>query len=321
MQCMPRSPLMAICFVGMTVGVLARETGFDESQLQTAPSIEASSRPEPPSPEEIARPHLDWAADEIDKVVDEHLRQVDSFFADTKKNTPQFADRALSWSSKWRFAADRVPFTHGGRHDAFIRSQFEEHLFTPAQLGDLVEQVVASYLAHLRSIEGEMLVKVKTDVADFPDSYSIGQLDQTSFDLQYNAAVADALAATSNGVRGDLATLLVSEIAGEVLAQVAVKLGVSAGILTTGAVSGWATFGVGLVVGLIVDQIVSWIWDWYADPIGSLIAQLDTKLDGLNRLIVDGSDDVEGLRCRLKAYAGERARLRETAVLAVLKAY
>ncbi|MGH7134682.1 MAG: sulfatase-like hydrolase/transferase, partial [Pirellulales bacterium] len=68
-----------------------------------------------------------------------------------------------------------------------------------------------------------------------------------------------------------------------------------------------------------VDQIVSWIWDWYADPIGSLATQLNAKLDGIQRLIVDGSDDVQGLRSRLKVYAEERARVRASAVLAVLR--
>jgi hypothetical protein len=305
------------------LGVLVRRAGIDTLYVQPGHASDAvpqsESGPPAPSPEEIARPHLNWANEEIDRVLDQHLREVDAFFANTKAHTSQFSDRALSWSSKWRFAVDRVPFTRGGRHDAFIRTKFDEHLFTPDQLGELVEQVVASYLAHIRSIEGEMLVQVKADVADFPESYAACQFDQADFDLRYDEAVAEALAATSSGVRGDLATLLVSEIAGEVLAQVAVKLGVSAGILTTGAASGWATFGVGVVVGLIVDQIVSWVWDWYADPVGSLTTQLNARLDGINRLIVEGSDGVEGLRSRLKAYADERAHVRETAVLAVLQ--
>ncbi|HEX7446954.1 MAG TPA: hypothetical protein VF306_05375, partial [Pirellulales bacterium] len=275
--------------------------------------------PAPPSPEEIAGPHLKWAEREAARLLDEHLRQIDEFFDHTSRHTPEFAERALSWGSKWRLVADHLPFTKGDRHRAFIRAQFEQHLFTPAQLSDLVEQVVASHLAHLDSLESEMLVRIRTDVADFPEAYPIAQLDQSSLDAQYDEALAQVLTAAASSVRSDVGTLLVSEIAGEVLTQVALKLGVSAGILTTGAASSWATFGVGLVVGLIVDQIVSWVWDRYADPVGSLSSQLDRKLDEMRGLIVEGSDDVQGLRWRLETYADERARVREAAVLAILR--
>lgn len=285
----------------------------------TQAAVAAPARPSAPSPEEIAGPHLKWAEREAARLLDEHLRQIDEFFDHTSRHTPEFAERALSWGSKWRLVADHLPFTKGDRHRAFIRAQFEQHLFTPAQLSDLVEQVVASHLAHLSSVESEMLVRIRADVADFPEAYPIAQLDQSSLDAQYDEALAQVLTAAASSVRSDVGTLLVSEIAGEVLTQVALKLGVSAGILTTGAASSWATFGVGLVVGLIVDQIVSWVWDRYADPVGSLSSQLDRKLDEMRGLIVEGSDDVQGLRWRLETYADERARVREAAVLAILR--
>ena len=323
MRSKPRLSLLVFGFLGVLAGVIVRNAMFQSVREQGAISTEAAAPLPPakpvPSPEEIARPHLLWAEQESSKVLDEHLQQIDVFFADAKKNTPEFADRALSWSSKWRLVADYVPFTRGGRHEEFIRSEFEEQIFKPEQLGEVVEQVVASYLAHIRSIEGEMLIKVRADVADFPQSYVIAELDESKLSTRYDEALSQAMAATGSGLRSDIATQLVSLIAGEVLTQVATRLGVSAGILGTGAASSWATFGVGLVVGLIVDQIVSWVWDWYADPVGSLATQLDSKLDGLNRLIVDGSDDVQGLRMRLKAYSENRADVRETAVLAILQ--
>ncbi len=86
----------------------------------------------------------------------------------------------------------------------------------------------------------------------------------------------------------------------------------------TGAASGWVTLGVGAVVGLIVDQIVSWVWDWYADPEGSLSKELDSKIDQINKLIVDGSNEVQGLRARLVNFAHDRAPLRSSATLLLL---
>lgn len=315
------SPLLAITFLAVTFVFVGRQV-LPPFQRQTAPAITAETAPPPPpapSPAQLARPHLDWADQQAARALDEHLKEVDRFFAANKQNTRKFAERVLGWSSKWRLVADHVPFTNGDRHPAFIRSEFEEHLFTPAQLADLVEQVVASYLAHLRSIEGEMLVRLRADVADFPETYPIARLGPAGLEAEYGQAVAQALAAAGSGLRSDIGTLLVSEIAGEVLTQVAVRLGVSAGILGTGAATSWATLGVGLVVGLIVDQVVSWVWDRYADPIGSLTTQLDGKLDEIRRLIVEGPDGAQGLRRRLKSCADQRARVRESAVLAVLQ--
>lgn len=312
--------LLALGVVGVAVGVSMREAVLsrdDELPVRVRQAVPPVKRT--PSPEEIAGPHLQWAEQEAADVLNEHLAQLDLFFAEARQHTPQFADRALGWSSKWRLAAEYVPFTKGGRHEAFIRQEFEQHIFTPQQLAEVVEHVVANYLTHLRSIESQMLVKVRADTDDFPETFIVAELDESRFRSRYDEAVSQALAATGSGLRSDIATQLVSLIAGEVLTQVATRLGVSAGILGTGAASSWATFGVGLVVGLIVDQIVSWVWDWYADPTGNLAVQLDSKLAGLNRLIVDGADGVQGLRARLKAYSQDRARVRKEAVLAVLQ--
>lgn len=192
-------------------------------------------------------------------------------------------------------------------------------MFKPPQLEDAIRQVVASYLKHVESIEGQMLVRIRADVAEFPSPYLIAQIDESKLQATYDEALSRAIEATGSNLRTDITTELVSIITGEVLAQVAVRLGVSAGILGTGAASSWATFGIGLVVGLIVDQIVSWVWDWYADPKGNLAVELNGKLDEINRLIVDGSDDVQGLRERLRAFAKDRATVRSQAVLEILQ--
>jgi hypothetical protein len=320
---MPISPLFAAGVLGMSVGVLVPPAAFqcvDEQALLPGKATAAmQAAPAVPSPEEIIRPRLIWAERQSEEVLAEHLRQLDDFFEMAKKGTPDFAERALSFRSKWWLVVDHVPFTRGGRHEKFLRCQFEEHVFRPSQLGDVVEQVVAGYLAHIRSIEGEMLVKLRADVADFSETYVLAELDEANWRARYDEALADALAATGNDLRSDVAGQVVSLIAGEVLTQVATRLGVSAGILGTGAASSWATFGVGVVVGLIVDQIVAWVWDWYADPTGTLVRQLNTKLDHVNRLIVDGADEMQGLHARLEAHAAQRAAIRETALLTILQ--
>jgi hypothetical protein len=310
--------MLALSLLGVIIAVVAREQISDFFRPRPA-----SPRPPqiklPPSPEEFAKPHLSWAEQECERVIDEHVKALDTFFTDSKKNTRPFAGDALSWGSKWRLVIDHVPYTSGGRHEKYVRERFEEYVFTPSQLEDAVKQVVSSYLAHVCSIEGKMLVNLRADVAEFPTAYPIGQLDETKLRATYDEALQQAIDATGKDLQANIGTELVSIITGEVLTQVALRLGVSAGILGTGAASSWATLGIGVVVGLIVDQIVSWVWDWWADPKGNLAAQLDTKLDEINRLIVDGSDNVQGLRAQLRQFGKERSVARSKAVLSVLQ--
>lgn len=316
-----RTPSQWLVFLGFIGVVLAVVFGrpllefFSEQQKPTTPTQIKL----PPPPEKVAKPHLSRAEQETERAIDEHVKAIDNFFADSKKNTRAFAAEALSLSSKWRLVADYIPFTDGDRHQKFIRQKFEEHVFKPDQLEEAVKQVIRSYLAHVRSVESKMLVDLRADVSDFPTAYPLAQLNDKRLQESYDQALSRAIAATGGDLRADIANQLVSIIAGEVLTQVAVRLGVSAGILGTGAASGWATLGIGFVVGLIVDQIVSWVWDWWADPKGSLAAELDKKLDEMNRLIVDGSSDIQGLRDRLKQFSQERSATRKTAVLDLLQ--
>lgn len=314
----PTTIMLVMGFIGVVIGVVSMRPLLETFREQTPPPTPPQIKL-PPSPQEIAKPHLSWANHECDRIIDEHVSAIDSFFMHSKKNTRGFADEALSLASKWRLIVDYVPFTGGGRHEAFIRERFEEHIFKPQQLEEVVQQVVASYLKHVESIESKMLVRIRSDVADFPTAYLISQIDESKVQKSYEEAIKRALEATGGSLRTDVATEIVSIIAGEVLTQVAVRLGVSAGVLGTGAASSWATLGIGFVVSVIVDQIVAFIWDWYADPRGSLANELDSKLDQINRLVVDGSTDGTGLRDRLRQFAKERSELRETAVLSLLQ--
>jgi hypothetical protein len=315
--------VLALIVCGAAAGVVARQPVWNA--LHGRPnSVSQPARPAPltkppPSAREIARPHLMWAADECESAIEEHLQSLEVFFSDAKQNTRAFADEALSWSSKWRLVADYVPYTKGGRHEQFIRAKFEDRIFTTAQVEQAVRQAVETYLQEVKSIEGTMLVRIKADVADFPLEYPIAALDNDGWRQRYEAAIEQAIEATKNDAARGASLEVVSLIVGEVLTQVAVELGVSAGILGTGAALSWQTLGLGVVVGVIVDAIVSWVWDWWADPKGELAAKLDLKIDDMHRLTIEGSQTVTGLRVRLRQLARERARLRGTAVVGVLK--
>lgn len=312
------SLLLILGLLAVAITVAARKPIAE--QAGETPSLQPlAARTPPPSPEEIAAPHLQWARRECDRIIQDHIEVIDRFFANAMVNARPFADEALSWSGKWPLIVDHVPFTEGGRQQRFIRARFEEYFFKPAQLEQVVRQAVAEYLKHMDSIEGQMLVRIRADAADFPSAFLIARTRESDLKVTYDQALVRAMDATGGELRADIATQVVSVITSEVLTQVAVRLGVSAGIIGTGAASSWATFGIGLAVGLIVDQVVSWVWDWYADPKGDLAVELKQKLYEIHRLIVYGSNDVKGLRNHLRAFADARAEMRSQAVRALLQ--
>uniref|UniRef100_A0A7C4LJJ9 Uncharacterized protein n=1 Tax=Schlesneria paludicola TaxID=360056 RepID=A0A7C4LJJ9_9PLAN len=310
--------LLVLGFAGVVVGVLLGRPLLELVRTRHEPSSPPQLRL-PPPPEEIAKPHLSRAEEKIERAIEEHLQALDNFFADSKKNTPAFVEQALSWRSKGKFLADCVPFTSGTRHSEFLRQQFEEHVFSAKQLEDELQQIVRSYLDHVRSIESEMLVDLRADVSEFPTFYPLAALNYEQLQERYDQALSHAIAASGGALQEDIAGQVVAIIVGELVTVLITKFGTSAAILGTGAASSWTTLGIGLVVGLIVDAIVSKLWDWWADPKGTLAAEIDRQLDEMNRLIVDGAADVKGLRQRLKEFAQERAVHRKTAVLSLLE--
>lgn len=272
-----------------------------------------------PSIEAIAKPHLAAADRKIELLCRRDYAAISEVFNRARGNADDFASLCLGWSSKWRLAADAVPFTQGDRHTTYIREQFERQMFSESQMERAIEQTVASFLADIRSVESQMLVDLRADVADFPECYNMANWSPELIQSRFDEAIQVAIARTGSDLQANIGTQVISIIAGEVLTQVAVRLGVSAGILGTGAASGWATLGIGVVVGLVIDQIVAWIWDSWADPHGELTQNLIHKLDVLQSLICFGDQQVDGLEQRFKRITEQRSITRRDAILSLLK--
>lgn len=323
----PTTALIVLGFVGVLAAVVlgrAVINGLTEPPKPQPPEIKLPSPPEakrPRPPEEVAKPHLSKAEQECERVIEEHIKTLDVFFADSKKNTRSFAEYALGWESKGRLVLDALPFFRKDRHEKFIKGKFEEYLFKPEQLDDAVKQVVNSYITHVKNIESKMLVDLRTDTSDFPAAYMLNQLDNKRLQEIYDSALAKAANATGNRLQEEIIQEFVSTVTAALLTQVAVRLAVSAGILGAGGLGGGYTLGASVIVALIV----SYAWDWYSDPEGKLVTEIDKKLDEINRLIVDGVkgvkgvDGVKGLRDRLGEFARERAATRQKAVIILLQ--
>lgn len=259
-------------------------------------------------------PTLAWSDAEALAAVERQTAHLRRFFNDARTRTPKFAESVLGWSSKWRFVADKVPYTRGDRHAEFLRKTFSEQLFSDAELTQAVEQVGRGYADSLTDVENQMLVRLRQDIvglpiAELPEFQSADRLQSA-----YGAALQRVQAHVGASVNNDVTTLVMSLVVQEVVTQVAVRLGVSAGVLSVGAGSSWATLGIGLVVGVIVDQLISWVWDAWTDPKGQLAADLNRKLTELETLIIEGDDKLPGLRTRLTSFAQQRASLRRQAI-------
>lgn len=298
----------------------------DESPMDTMPATITPPASENSGQDNVSQqvaqrmdPHLAWAEAQSEQAVEDSLATLDAFFEQARQGVPAFTESALSLQSKWKLVMDYIPGTAGDCHTEFLRAEFSRTVFSTADLQQAVKQVVQRYLTELRATEGQMLLRMKADLADLPQESLPPQLMPAGLEEHFQTALrevqgavsrelgSDALCVAASTVGGSLAT----DLAMVVLEQLGSRLGVSGGILAAGAESGWATFGVGMAVGFMVDYVVGQVWNWYADPQGQLQELLDRQLTHLHRLLVD---DDEGLRQRLQKLSQARAALRRAAI-------
>jgi len=281
-----------------------------------------SEQPAPRSPRsavDIAQPHLDLAEQEANSAIDEQVKQVNAFFAEAKKNSPAFAERALGWGSRRRWLQDFIPFGKQDAHKEFLQAKFEEYLFKREHFEAVVRQIVQGYLRQVASSEGKMLVGLRADVADFTATYALASVDENRLQEVYESALHQIVDSTGERVQKKVGEDTVEALTADVLTFIALRLGVRAGILAAGAASAPATFGVSVIVGLIVDQIVTYIWEGYSNPTGDLTEEVDRKLDEMQRLVVDGPSGTDGLGEQLRKHARDRAEWRRQSVLILLQ--
>lgn len=320
-----------VILLAVVVGTVGSRGTREDSNRPASPLatllLQAPLAPErKPSLEELrhqavakAAPHFDWADRECERLVDESLVALQCYFASVRKGTPQFAEVALGWGSKWRFVADRLPFIGGYRHEEYLRAAFREHLLTPEDLEAQIRRLVQNYVDSVRSVEDQTLIRIRLDIVNLSPGLLVGQIDEGKLRAIFAAAMTKAAEHTGASLREDVAQQVIGLVVGEVLTQAAVRLGVSAGVLGTGAATSWATAGASILIGICVDQIISWGWDQLADPTGHLAREMDAKIAQLHKAIVDGTTAAPGLRQRLDGFASERVAVRRAIILEVVQ--
>jgi hypothetical protein len=253
-----------------------------------------------------ARPHLDAADAAGEAAIDPGLASLEGFFDEARSHCPAFADDVLGWWSKLALLR--------GDHEAYLAEAFRRHFFGPEELTRAMTAAVESAIAEFDAIDNRMLVAIRLDVADLPAAATIASLPEAELLDRYRAECGAATDIATADATVDAGRLAADLIVSSVVGLIAARLTTSAAVVGSGTASGWWTFGIGLVVGVIVDQIIATIWDWTYDPRGRLVALLETKLDEVRSLVIEGEEGRAGLRDALSRYARERAIVRRHAV-------
>lgn len=257
-----------------------------------------------------ARPHIERANAGSLAGIDSSLHSLQAFFDEAKSHADAFADDVLGWYSKYKLIR--------GQHEEYLAETFRKHFFGPDELKQAMTNAVQEYVADLEAIDNRMLVDIRMDVADLPAGASLQAMPVPDLQQRYRVLSSRIAGVTGADAAVDVGRVAADMIVTSVITMMATRLGTSAAVLGAGAASGWWTLGIGLVVGVIVDQIIGAVWNWTYDPHGKLVAMMNTKIDEVRSLVLDGDGGKPGLREELRRYAEKRAIVRRDAVLELL---
>ena len=312
--------LSAVVLVSLVFGIycaLNPATSTQTTKIQAVVPPTATPKPIVMRPaEEIAKPHLEKASKATDEAIEIQLQKLAAFIAKSKEGSTKFSEAALSFESKSKLVMDFMSLWWSkNAHKLLLQAKFAEHILKQSDLEALIERIGKDYASELQNIESQMIKDLRADTEDFPRTHPLVKCDSEEVRKHYESAISSALGKTGEDVTRNITTMVGSEIA----AGVAVRLGLSMGLLTGAAAAAPATFGITLVVGVAADMLFSWIWDLVAKPKQKLAADIETKIDEIHTLILNGKEGHGGLRDELKKVSKERQKIRHDAVIELIK--
>jgi hypothetical protein len=309
-------PKLHVGFFGKIVVAILGLAGVLIAVLVVSPWIRSMLRPATPpatkplvvgpiprpSPEELARPHLKKAEEQAQEAIASYLESVDYYFAQTKKNSQALAKEVLGWQAKFSLIRGRQQL------ETFIAQTFRKYAFAPEDLEKLEATVCQQYQAELESIDNQMLVDLRADLADVPGYDRLLKLNSQEWTRMFQQSVSQLVQQTQEKLKAELFSEVASILISEVVTQVATRLAISSGILGAGAASGAASFGIGLAAGLVVDAIYSALYD----PVGELTKEIEAGIEAVHK------EFTSQLRQKLEHQAQQRSEQRRAGVLRML---
>ena len=268
----------------------------------------------------IAAPRIEIAQEEAIKSVEARTQQVRDFFTERQKRIPAYAERVLSFRSKWELGKSKLPYTDKDAHARFLKEEFSKLIFSQAELEKQVTGAVEDCARDIHAIENALLVKIRADLSDMPECIAVlpDLKTEAIFRDRFDKVVISLSEKADNDAKVDVGRMVGSEIATAIAIRVgiavATRLGISGGIIGTGSALGPETFGISIVVGLIVDQIAGWVISWFYKPEIEIGKKLTEELAGLSLLLVNGDEKTRGIKQELGTLAEQRKTLRENAL-------
>ncbi len=247
--------------------------------------------------DKLNREAADRCVQRIVATINQYRRGVDPFVEDLTSMSTRFGIVKRMPADWWR---------KDQRVDKYVKSKFEQHLFSEKKLMDDIGDVLKDFKVDIDANQKRMLISVKTALgsADLPevqaDEYQpffeavARQLQQHST-VQGTASVQNALGAFVLGevgffagrsiVAGLLARFGSGALAGAAASAGATATGTAAGTgagSLGGPVGAAVGFGVGLAVGMVIDW---WLTDKFQERLSQ---QMNSYLDTLGNTILYG---------------------------------
>jgi hypothetical protein len=256
------------------------------------------------------QPLLEQADRQAAHALEKHLASIHAFLDEHQAGSKAFAEQMLSWEATGKLVLAEIG--NNNSYAEFLQQAFAEHLFPMEQLEKAVNTAVRGYLAELESLDEELLVRLRRDVAD--DELPRIAIPALGSDQALRRHYHDLSERVTQDLRTDLAVVagrefflwhagnLATDLTLQVGAAIAARMGFSTTFFAAGAASTWQTLGVGLIVGFVLDDVVKRLIKAAGYDAEAQIAQrVGENLSNLARTITDGSPEARATLEKLKA--------------------
>jgi cell division septum initiation protein DivIVA len=222
---------------------------------------------------ERAQRYIRGADAETDAVLRQALDDLRRELDAAKAGADDFADVALSWTSTWRLAVSRLPFTDGDGHRRFLDQAFRRHVLPDGHLERATARAVEAVLRAAADADARIVAALRADLDTLPARQDGLAAPFRRPGPGLDALVAESAKATSV-VAGQAVTHAALTAAADAIAQrivrlVAGRLAARAGFV---AATGPWTLGTSLVAAVVVDYILTKIVGLFYDPRAAVVA-------------------------------------------------
>lgn len=278
--------------------------------------------------EQKAHNSLVQAQEQSRAALEARVRTLAEFLARGRAGARDFAQDALSWSSKWALVQQTVGLAGKDEHRQYLMRAFGRHLYTSESLQAALESAVTGFLLDLEAIESALLVQLRADLAENEPSVLVLPEPLRS-DETFRKECQRLTEEAARRVRVDSAVTLgkevgvfvTADVAGQVVLRVlrlvGAELGLKAGLLGVGAASSLTNLGASLVGAILLDYLIDAVLELAGyTPVEQIRQKVEAGLTSLEHALIDGE---KGMRAELDRLHQSRAQLRQQIVATALQ--